>query len=281
MQEGETLKTYLDRYWEMFNEMEGDCDGVTLNTFKLGLPTDHGLRKPLTGKPVTNTRQLIDRIDKYKRVEEDQQQGKGKDKVIPKRGGISSRTVTTIVNHGKILLHNQDHQIFKQSTLYSKSQCTKSWKRLRMNHSSSGRIRWWEILRSVIIISIASTIKTMGIPQRIAGACGIIWTNWSARVPAGDLTHGPKKAKSDTKPVLGFSNEDKVGTIQPHDDALVITLRIRGYDVKRIMVDQGSAVEIMYPDLYKGLNLKPDDLAPYNSPLMSFEGRVVILKGQI
>ena len=47
------------------------------------------------------------------------------------------------------------------------------------------------------------------------------------------------------------------------------------------MVDQGSAVEIMYPDLYKGLNLKSEDLTPYNSPLVSFEGKVVILKGQI
>nr|XP_023923524.1 uncharacterized protein LOC112034932 [Quercus suber] len=72
-----------------------------------------------------------------------------------------------------------------------------------------------------------------------------------------------------------------MGTIQPHDDALVITLRIRGYDVKRVMVDQGSAVEIMYPDLYKGLALKPQDLTPYDSPLVSFEGRVVTSKGQI
>ncbi|XP_065619355.1 uncharacterized protein LOC136063236 [Quercus suber] len=47
------------------------------------------------------------------------------------------------------------------------------------------------------------------------------------------------------------------------------------------MVDQGSAVEIMYPDLYKGLNLKPDNLTPYSSPLVGFEGRVVIPKGQI
>nr|XP_023880228.1 uncharacterized protein LOC111992582 [Quercus suber] len=47
------------------------------------------------------------------------------------------------------------------------------------------------------------------------------------------------------------------------------------------MVDQGSAVEIMYPDLYKGLGLKPQDLTLYNSPLVSFEGRVVTPKGQI
>nr|XP_023872137.1 uncharacterized protein LOC111984753 [Quercus suber] len=102
-----------------------------------------------------------------------------------------------------------------------------------------------------------------------------------ARLPAGDVNQGPKRAKAITPLVLAFSNEDKVGTSQPHDDVLVITLRIRGYDVKRVMVDQGSTATIMYPDLYKRLNLKPDDLAPYDSLLVSFEGRVVIPKGQI
>ena len=46
-------------------------------------------------------------------------------------------------------------------------------------------------------------------------------------------------------------------------------------------MDQGSAVEIMYPDLFKGLNLKTEDLTPYNSPLVSFEGKVIIPKGQV
>ena len=61
----------------------------------------------------------------------------------------------------------------------------------------------------------------------------------------------------------------------------MITFRIRGYDVKRVMVDQGSAIEIMYPDLYKGLNLKAKDLTLYSSPLVSFEGKIIIPKGQI
>ena len=81
--------------------------------------------------------------------------------------------------------------------------------------------------------------------------------------------------------VLSSSNEDKLGTIQPHNDALVVTLRIDGYDVKRVMIDQGSAVEIMYPNLYKGLGLKPENLTAYNSPLLSFEGKMVVPKGQI
>nr|XP_023911885.1 uncharacterized protein LOC112023513 [Quercus suber] len=81
MKEGETLKTYSSRYWEMFNEIDGDFDDVAISTFKLGLLAKQGLRKSLTRKPVIH--QLMDRIDKYKRVEEDQQQGKGKSKIIP------------------------------------------------------------------------------------------------------------------------------------------------------------------------------------------------------
>ena len=83
MREGETLKTYSDRYWEMYNKIDSNFEDVAISTFKIGLPNEHGLRKSLTGKTVTNVRQLIDWIDKYKRVEEDQQQGKGKAKVIP------------------------------------------------------------------------------------------------------------------------------------------------------------------------------------------------------
>ena len=82
-------------------------------------------------------------------------------------------------------------------------------------------------------------------------------------------------------PILSFLEEDKIGTTQPYDDALLITLRIGDYDVKKVMVDGGSAAEVMYLDLYKGLNLKPEDLAPYNSPLMSFDGKLVIPKGMI
>ena len=47
------------------------------------------------------------------------------------------------------------------------------------------------------------------------------------------------------------------------------------------MVDGGSAAEVIYLDLYKGLNLKLEDLMPYSFPLMSFDRKLVILKGMI
>ena len=52
-----------------------------------------------------------------------------------------------------------------------------------------------------------------------------------------DGSHEPKRARLDRPLVMGFSDEDKIGTIQPYDDALVIILRIKGYDVMKVMVD--------------------------------------------
>ena len=100
-----------------------------------------------------------------------------------------------------------------------------------------------------------------------------------AHLSSEDSSHEPKRVRLEQPLVIGFSDQDKIGTIQPHDDALVITLRIGGYEVKRVMVDQGSAAEIMYPDLYKGLSLRAEDLTPYSSPLVGFAGKVIIPKG--
>ena len=79
-----------------------------------------------------------------------------------------------------------------------------------------------------------------------------------ARLSVKDDNLESKRARMDIQQALSFSNEDKIGTIQSHDNALVVTLRVGGYDVKRVMVDQGSGDKIMYPNLYKRLNLRPE-----------------------
>ena len=126
-------------------------------------------------------------------------------------------------------------------------------------------------LRTINVIFTAPG-KTGSCPTRVMSM---------ARSSADENSSELKRARILTQPTLGFSGKDKAGIIQPHDDTLVVTLRIGGYDVRRMMVDQGSAVEIMYPDLYKGLNLKPEDLTAYESPLVSFEGKTVVPNGQI
>jgi len=97
----------------------------------------------------------------------------------------------------------------------------------------------------------------------------------------GEEDGGSKRIRTKQESILGFSDVNKVGTFLPHDDALVVTLQIRGLDVRRVMVDQGSRAKIIYPNLYKGLKLNLEDLKKYKSPLIGFDGRTVIPKGII
>ena len=54
---------------------------------------------------------------------------------------------------------------------------------------------------------------------------------------AEDLRPNSKRSRTEVRPALSFSDKDKVGTLLPHDDALVVTLRIGGHDMKRALVD--------------------------------------------
>ena len=85
-----------------------------------------------------------------------------------------------------------------------------------------------------------------------------------ARLLAEDSKPEPKKARGENQPTMSFFKEDKARTIQPYDVALVVTLRIGGYNIKRVMMDQGSGAKIMYLNLYNGLGLKLEDLTTYD-----------------
>ena len=123
----------------MFNKIDGDFDEIAIKTFKVSLPAEHGLRKSLTGKLVTSLRQLMDRVDKYKRIEDDQQQGKGKAKVIPQemRDFKSDRYNN---NHPRRDYAGQSGSTDIQAvnTVF-REQSGKFWRRLRTNHSLSGQ----------------------------------------------------------------------------------------------------------------------------------------------
>ena len=60
------------------------------------------------------------------------------------------------------------------------------------------------------------------------------------------------------------------------DDALVVTARINGFIVKRVLIDQGSDADVMYLDLFRGLGLKNEDLSKYDTLLVGFDGQIVI-----
>nr|XP_023892581.1 uncharacterized protein LOC112004568 [Quercus suber] len=71
MRLGETLHSYAGRYWELYNEIGGGNKKIAASTFRMGLPEDFGLRESLTKKPPEDMRQLMRRIEEYKRLEDD------------------------------------------------------------------------------------------------------------------------------------------------------------------------------------------------------------------
>ncbi|XP_075633836.1 uncharacterized protein LOC142606356 [Castanea sativa] len=237
MREGKTLKTYTNRYWEMFNEIDGDFDDVAIRTFKVGLPAEHGLRKSLTGKPVSCVRQFMNQIDKYKQVEEDQQSGKGKVKEISQdirdfrldkyAENCPWRDFTRYTGAGIVLqgintvFREPVHQILEKI----KNESYFRWpnkmngdptRRNQNLHCTQGNTSSRPSLGTVNVI--------FATPGR-ADSCPS-WVMTVARPLSKNSNHGLKRAKIALQLALSFLEKDKFGNIQPHDDALVVTLRI-------------------------------------------------------
>ena len=76
-----------------------------------------------------------------------------------------------------------------------------------------------------------------------------------------------------------FSKEDARGVKQPHDDSLVIMLTIEGFNTRRILVNNGSSVEIIYLSTFQQLKLDLGRLCLFDSLLVNFSGDRVYPKG--
>ena len=93
MRVGETLCSYASWYWEFYNEIGGGNEKIATSTFRMGLPKDSGLRESLTKKPPEGMRQLMRCIEKYKRLEDDWLESKGKAPLAnhPQQSGFQPR----------------------------------------------------------------------------------------------------------------------------------------------------------------------------------------------
>ena len=81
------------------------------------------------------------------------------------------------------------------------------------------------------------------------------------------VTPAPKKLRKESTEEIVFTDHDLEGVQLPHSDALVVTMRVVNFDVKRILIDPGSSAEIMYDSLFKGLGFKHEDLDRKVDPL--------------
>ncbi|KAK3004478.1 hypothetical protein RJ639_019585 [Escallonia herrerae] len=90
-----------------------------------------------------------------------------------------------------------------------------------------------------------------------------------------------KKKKTTLVPTISFS-EDEIGDIKtPHDDPLVVTLRVGNFDVKRILVDNGSSAEVLFYESFQKMNIPSDWLRKMDTPLYGFSNHPVAVEGII
>ena len=63
-------------------------------------------------------------------------------------------------------------------------------------------------------------------------------------------------------PKIEFTEKDLAGVHCPHEDALVVTLRVSNYDVRRVLINNGNAVNVIFLDTLRKMDLICDELSP-------------------
>ena len=81
--------------------------------------------------------------------------------------------------------------------------------------------------------------------------------------------------------VISFSDQDSEGIQRPHDDAIVLVLKIGGNRVKRVLVDTGSSADILYKRAFDQMNLELRHLGQVRTPLVGFTGDTLQPLGKI
>ncbi|GAV64589.1 hypothetical protein CFOL_v3_08107, partial [Cephalotus follicularis] len=74
---------------------------------------------------------------------------------------------------------------------------------------------------------------------------------------------------------ISFSEADYEGVRLPHDDPVVVTLMVELFTTKRILIDSGSSVDILYKHAFDQLKIPVDQLKPVKTPLVGFAGEMV------
>ena len=90
----------------------------------------------------------------------------------------------------------------------------------------------------------------------------------------------PKIARREG-PIIGFLEEDARRLHHPHDDALVVSIRVRDYNMHRVLVDNGSSINILYYPAFQQMRIDKERLIPTNAPLIGFGGSRVFPLGTV
>ena len=90
----------------------------------------------------------------------------------------------------------------------------------------------------------------------------------------------PKMAQVDN-PIIGFSEEDARCLHHPHNDTLVVSIRVRDYNTHQVLVGNRSFANILYYSAFQQMRIDREWLVPTNAPLVGFGGIKVYPLGTV
>ena len=95
------------------------------------------------------------------------------------------------------------------------------------------------------------------------------------------LTGAMPRIAQRESPTIGFLREDARRLHHPHDNALVISIRIEDYNMHRVLIDNGSSADILYYPAFQQMGISREWLVPTNAPLVGFGGMRVLPLGAV
>ncbi len=110
---------------------------------------------------------------------------------------------------------------------------------------------------------------------------GTINTIRGAPSTEGAPEEGTTSKRLRASEAISFSDEDLKGIETPHDDAMVVSMVVNKFDVKRVLIDNGSSANILYFDAYSRMGMAEKQLRRMNAPLVGFTGDSVPVEGEV
>uniref|UniRef100_A0A2N9IK88 RNase H type-1 domain-containing protein n=1 Tax=Fagus sylvatica TaxID=28930 RepID=A0A2N9IK88_FAGSY len=279
MKAGETLKAYSTQYWEVYNDIDACDEDIVVKTFRFGLHQDCKLRKSFTKRPPVNMADLMTRLEQHIRVEDDPKSTVKLAEAAPlidakaaqpeSRWAKKSKSSTN--PPGTAYKYHLEHLVkngyLKQYVDESKNPHQTETPRTTVKASTPVGI--------IDVIHYGTTSNDQrGEMRRTAHLREVFQIRDLAQM-------APAPSKKESSKQIVFNDQDLEGVQLPHSDALVVTLRVGEFDVKRILIDPSSSVEIMYESLFRGLGLGEKDLSRPEGPLSGFSGETVVPTGKV
>ncbi|XP_075640399.1 uncharacterized protein LOC142612168 [Castanea sativa] len=315
--EKETLRSYVKRFTRETLEVDDADDKVQLTTFKAGLRSREFVVSLAKNLPRTMAEMLL-KAQKYMNAEDalaaiidegrSKKEGRHEDERRGKRGSVQTveeiqdqhylqwpkplHSSPNVRDKNKYCRFHKDHGHYTEDCRDLRGQIEELIQKGKLQkYVKKGEpSRFKDEGKGQREPSIKNGAGTPQLPQDVIGEIHTI----AGGPPSGGSCKSLKKAcqrqvnsvhmlppfkQRRTDHDISFNEEDARRVRQPHNDPLVITLTIEGFNTKRILIDNGSSADIMYLPAFQQLKLDPKRLRPFDSPLVSFSGDKVYPRG--